>query len=289
MSFVVSKRKASRKSGSLAPVASPFLAEVLVRYFRWANVRDRILAAILLAPALPVTILLVLLVRLTSRGPGIYRQTRVGLGGRHFMMYKIRTMCNNAEAKTGPVWTKDNDPRITRLGRILRLLHLDEFPQLLNVFRGEMALIGPRPERPEFTRQLARDIPGYLNRLTVRPGITGLAQITLPPDSNLDSVRRKLAVDLAYIRQASFGLDFRIFLRTFLRLFGIHGDSVTFLLGLRKPPDLDAAVRGPAAQDGTNSAHFLHSANGNGTAKPGASPSKNGTSHEASRYNGRSV
>jgi lipopolysaccharide/colanic/teichoic acid biosynthesis glycosyltransferase len=289
MAFVDSKQEVLRKSGRLAPKADAFLTEVPWRYFRWANLRDRILGAVLLVPALPVTLLLVLLVRLTSRGPGIYRQVRVGLGGRHFVMYKIRTMRNDAEAKTGPVWTTDNDPRITRVGHILRLLHLDEFPQLLNVFKGEMALIGPRPERPEFTQQLARDIHGYLNRLAVRPGITGLAQITLPPDSNLDSVRRKLAVDLAYIQHAGVGLDFRILLRTFLRLVGIRGDAMSFLLGLRNPPDLDAAVRGPAAENGTHWARSLHSANGNETAKSGVLPSKNGASHDASRHNGRSV
>jgi lipopolysaccharide/colanic/teichoic acid biosynthesis glycosyltransferase len=147
-------------------------------------------------------------------------------------MYKVRSMRLDAEAKSGPVWTTTNDPRVTRVGRFIRMLHLDEFPQLINVLRGEMALIGPRPERPEFVELLARDIPGYLDRLSVRPGITGLAQINLPPDSDLDSVRRKLAVDLDYIRQGNVFLDLRILGCTFVRLVGIKGVYAARMFGL---------------------------------------------------------
>ena len=137
-----------------------------------------------------------LLVRLTSRGPGIYKQARVGKDGRKFMMYKIRTMRQDAEAASGPMWTQAHDPRVTFLGRVLRKLHLDELPQLFNVLKGEMSLVGPRPERPEFVRVLAEAIPGYRNRLAVRPGVTGLAQVNLPPDTDIASVRAQAGAGL---------------------------------------------------------------------------------------------
>ena len=208
------------------------------RYFAWKGILDRGAAALLLLPGLPMIGALVLLVRLTSRGPGLFRQSRVGKGGRVFTMYKIRTMKDNAETGTGPVWTRAGDPRVTRLGKILRKLHLDELPQLFNVLRGEMSLIGPRPERPEFVKLLAKEIPGYVNRLAVPPGVTGLAQINLPPDTDLDSVRRKLALDLDYIRNASLLLDFRMFLCTLVRLLGLPCDGVMMILRLRRQVDV---------------------------------------------------
>ncbi len=215
-------------------------------YFRWKTVWERVAAAILLIAGLPVIALSVLLVRLTSKGPGIFRQVRVGKDGRTFLMYKIRTMAHNAEARTGAVWTQANDMRVTRVGRVLRKLHLDEFPQLVNVLRGEMSLIGPRPERPEFVHVLAKEIPGYLNRLAVLPGITGLAQINLPPDSDLDSVRRKLVLDLEYIQQASFFLDASMFFCTSIHLLGFSGDRAVRALGLqRNVTDPAARVSSP--------------------------------------------
>lgn len=198
-------------------------AEETRRYFQAKYVVGRVLAVLLLLPALPVIGLLILVVRSTSRGPGIYRQVRVGAGGRTYVMYKIRTMRHDAEAGSGPVWAAPNDARMTGLGHFLRKVHLDEFPQLFNVIKGEMALIGPRPERPEFTQLLARQLPGYLDRLQVRPGITGLAQINLPPDTDVDSVRRKLVLDLEYIRQAGSWLDLQILACTALRLVGCSG------------------------------------------------------------------
>lgn len=158
-------------------------------------------------------------------------------------MYKIRTMRVDAEAGTGPVWSQRNDPRVTRLGRVVRKLHLDEFPQLINVINGEMGLIGPRPERPEFTQRLAVAIPRYLDRLVVRPGITGLAQINLPPDSDLNSVRRKLALDLRYVQEARLSLDLRILACTCLRLFGIKGPKVTRMMGLERSASLASPLR----------------------------------------------
>jgi lipopolysaccharide/colanic/teichoic acid biosynthesis glycosyltransferase len=214
-------------------------------YFGWQAVRCRLAAAVLLLPALPIIGLLVLLVRLTSRGPGIYRQARVGLRGKHFTMYKLRTMRLDAEDATGPVWTVDRDPRVTPVGRVLRRLHLDEFPQLINVLKGEMAIIGPRPERPEFTWMLAAAVPSYLDRLAIRPGITGLAQINLPPDTDVESVRRKLVLDLEYLAKGSLLFDLRIFAATFLRLFHLRTAVLVRLLGLRRDPeDLDDAYAG---------------------------------------------
>ena len=151
--------------------------------------------------AAPLILLAMALVKLTSRGPAIYRQVRAGLGGRPFTIYKIRTMAHDCEARTGPVWATADDPRVTPLGRFLRRSHLDELPQLWNVLRGEMSLVGPRPERPEFVAQLQRAIPDYRRRLQVPPGVTGLAQVQLPPDTDLAGVRRKLVYDLYYIRR----------------------------------------------------------------------------------------
>jgi lipopolysaccharide/colanic/teichoic acid biosynthesis glycosyltransferase len=204
-------------------------------FFRTKEVLDRLLGAVLLVAALPMIALLIVIVRLNSRGPGVFRQVRVGKRGRSFTMYKLRSMRIDAEAKTGPAWSPTGaDPRVTRLGYWLRRLHLDELPQLFNVVRGEMSLVGPRPERPEFVEILAEQIPGYLNRLMVQPGITGLAQINLPPDTDLDSVRRKLVLDCDYVRSASLWLDIRILACTALRMGWIKGPAVTRALGLER-------------------------------------------------------
>src|SRR5206468_10815773 len=138
---------------------------------------------------------LMLLVRATSRGPAIFKQVRLGRGGRPYALYKIRSMAHDCERLTGPRWATAKDPRVTPLGRFLRRSHLDELPQLWNVIRGEMSLVGPRPERPEFVARLERQVPGYRERLGILPGITGLAQVQLPPDEDLDHVRRKVACD----------------------------------------------------------------------------------------------
>ncbi len=193
-------------------------------------------------PALPIIAVLAVLVRVTSGTPAFYRQTRVGRHGKTYEMIKIRTMRQDAESETGPVWTEPNDPRVTFIGRILRAAHLDELPQLWNVVRGEMALIGPRPERPEFLALLASEIPGYMDRYAVLPGITGLAQINLPPDTDLDSVRRKLVLDMQYVTGANFWLDLRIFLCTITRLTGMNGLVVAGMLGIRSQPSIPAAL-----------------------------------------------
>jgi lipopolysaccharide/colanic/teichoic acid biosynthesis glycosyltransferase len=193
-------------------------------------IADRAVGLVLLIVSLPVTFVLLALVRLTSPGAAIYRQRRVGKDGAEFWLYKIRTMYHNIEAISGPQWSRPNDDRITPVGRALRFLHLDELPQLLNVARGEMSLIGPRPERPEFVAHLEQLVPGYKERLKVLPGITGLAQINLPADDSLESVHKKVIIDCQYIEKGNAYLDLRILLCTALRMLGIrHGRAPRWL------------------------------------------------------------
>jgi lipopolysaccharide/colanic/teichoic acid biosynthesis glycosyltransferase len=200
------------------------------RYHQRKVVADRTIGLLLLIVSLPVTAVLLLLVRATTTGPGIYRQRRVGRNGAEFWLYKIRTMYADAEAVGGPQWATPNDCRITPVGRALRFLHLDELPQLLNVVRGEMSLIGPRPERPEFVARLTQLVTGYEERLKVLPGITGLAQINLPADDSLTSVRNKVVIDCEYIEKGSTYLDLRILACTALRMLGIrHGRAPRWL------------------------------------------------------------
>ncbi|MBN9519698.1 sugar transferase [bacterium] len=188
---------------------------------RWKRVGDRILAAFLLVATAPVIAVAMVLVKVASRGPAIYSQTRLGLNGRLFTMYKIRTMTHNCEAGSGPRWATPDDPRQIRFGRLLRRTHLDELPQLWNVLRGDMSLVGPRPERPEIVAQFESLIPWYSVRLTVPPGLTGLAQLNLPPDSSIDSVRRKLRYDVHYAANLGVWLDLRLLLTTATTLIGI--------------------------------------------------------------------
>ena len=201
-------------------------------YLPCKHVADFILAALLTVPAVPLIVLAALLIKLTSRGPALYTQTRVGEDGRLFTIWKIRSMIHNCESLTGPRWSMPGDPRVTRIGVFLRASHLDELPQLLNVLRGEMSLIGPRPERPEFVPELERELPGYWQRLMVRPGVTGLAQVQLPPDSDVISVRRKLAHDLFYIRHLSPWLDVRLLLCTACYALGLPFGIGGKLLGI---------------------------------------------------------
>jgi lipopolysaccharide/colanic/teichoic acid biosynthesis glycosyltransferase len=166
------------------------------------------------------------LVRLTSSGPAFYFQTRLGRGGRHYRICKLRTMRHDCEARTGAVWSVPGDVRVTPIGRILRDTHLDELPQLFNVLCGHMALIGPRPERPEIVCRIEREVPDYRQRLRVRPGVTGLAQMRLPADVDVAGVRRKLAHDLDYIRRMSPVLDLRIAAATVRYFVAAAADAV---------------------------------------------------------------
>lgn len=195
--------------------------KMLVRptwYHNFKSTLDFFLALVLAIPALPVIFVAAMLVKLTSRGPAFYSQLRVGLNGRPYTIYKLRSMRHNCELESGPCWSKDGDPRITRIGKFLRAAHIDELPQLLNVLRGEMSLVGPRPERPEFVPQLRQQIPLYQARLIVRPGVTGLAQVQLPADTDLESVRRKFAYDLHYIANAGLWMDIRLMLATAVKM-----------------------------------------------------------------------
>jgi lipopolysaccharide/colanic/teichoic acid biosynthesis glycosyltransferase len=185
------------------------------------TVLEFLVALCLLVVAGPVILLCAVLVRLTSRGPAFYSQTRLGRNGRPYSIYKLRTMYHNCERTSGACWSTSGDPRITPLGHFLRRTHLDELPQLINVLRGDMSLVGPRPERPEFVPALEQALPHYRERLRVRPGVTGLAQIQLPADTDLASVRHKLAYDLYYIRYLGPWLDFRILAGTVLKVFGV--------------------------------------------------------------------
>jgi sugar transferase (PEP-CTERM system associated) len=166
------------------------------------------IAAIGVVVALPAMLIVALLVRVTSHGPVLFRQERVGLYGKPFTLYKFRSMVVDAEARTGAVWATKNDSRVTPIGRWLRKLRLDELPQLINVLRGEMALVGPRPERPEFVRTLEEHIPFYPQRHYVRPGITGWAQINYKYGETMADTIIKLEYDLYYVKNLSPTLDF---------------------------------------------------------------------------------
>jgi lipopolysaccharide/colanic/teichoic acid biosynthesis glycosyltransferase len=196
---------------------------------------DFTLALLMLTVSAPVVVLAVILVRLGSRGPLIYKQKRVGVDGKVFTIYKIRTMYADSEHATGPRWCVPGDCRITPVGRFLRASHLDELPQLINVLRGDMSLIGPRPERPEFVDQLERVLPNYRTRLQVRPGLTGLAQVLQPPDTDIFSVRRKLIYDLYYVANMSPWLDSRLILGTVFKCLGIPFVWIGRILRLPDP------------------------------------------------------
>lgn len=194
----------------------------------------------LLIVTAPFLLLFALLVRLTSRGPAIYSQMRLGQGGQPFRVYKIRSMVHECERTTGPRWSTKRDPRVLPIGRLIRFLHIDELPQLWNVLRGEMSLIGPRPERPEFVLKLDQAIPRYRERLRVRPGLTGFAQVQLPADCDLESVRLKLAYDLYYVDNMGFWFDARIFVSTILKMVGVPFRTLRFVFVLPAEPTVDA-------------------------------------------------
>jgi sugar transferase (PEP-CTERM system associated) len=178
---------------------------------RTLNLIVGVVSLILTLPLLP---LVALAIRIDSPGPVLYRQRRVGRNGHTFFCYKFRTMRENAEADCGPTWAGDDDPRITRVGRVLRMSRLDEIPQLWCVVCGDMALVGPRPERPEFVAWLEAEIPYYGMRHLVRPGITGWAQVRYKYGNSLEDAREKLQYDLFYLKNASMALDLLILFHT---------------------------------------------------------------------------
>lgn len=194
---------------------------------------DIAIASTALVVLSPLLLAIAIAIRLDGPGPILYRQWRVGLDrrrrrkpypaaerrsdrgfGEPFQIYKFRSMVVDAEKNTGPVWAAKRDPRTTRIGAFLRRTHLDEFPQFINVLRGDMTLVGPRPERPELVRELVEDIPDYAVRSRVLPGITGLAQLENGYDDSLDSARRKVALDISYIRRRNLAFDGQILVAT---------------------------------------------------------------------------
>ena len=226
-------------------IARPVVQSIHGRWYPSCKHAVDFIAALALGVlALPVIAVSALIVRLTSRGPAFYTQIRVGRGGRPFTIYKIRSMIDNCESLTGARWSIPGDPRVTWFGSLLRTTHLDELPQLLNVLRGDMSLIGPRPERPEFLPELEREMPAYGQRLNVRPGVTGLAQVQLPPDTDLSSVRRKLAYDLYYVRHVNPWLDLRLLICTAFYAFGVPFTLLSRLLGVPGHDTVERAMQG---------------------------------------------
>jgi len=192
-------------SGELGPSRSTLLLQAFTH---------TVVAVVVSLVSLPITILTALAVRLSSPGPILYRQVRVGMDGVPFTLYKFRSMRVDAEAETGAVWASRDDPRVTIVGRIIRRLRFDELPQLLNVLKREMSIVGPRPERPEFVKALSEQIPYYPQRLCVRPGITGWAQVNYKYGDSFEDTVTKLEYDLYYIKNMSLSLDGYILFHT---------------------------------------------------------------------------
>jgi sugar transferase (PEP-CTERM system associated) len=191
-------------------------------YLRIKRFSDVVFALCLVVVAAPILALVALAVRLESPGGVLFRQERVGQFGRRFELFKFRSMRADAE-RDGPRWARENDDRVTRIGRLLRRLHLDELPQIWNVLRGDLSFVGPRPERPCFVEQLRREIPYYDLRHYVKPGVTGWAQVCAPYASSVEDSYEKLQYDLAYTKNVSFGLDLAIVARTAMSVLGGGG------------------------------------------------------------------
>lgn len=180
------------------------------------RIMDLVIPLVFLVLTFPIVLIVGLLIKLDSKGPIVFAQKRVGRFGKEFMMYKFRTMYQDAEKKTGPVWAQKNDPRITKVGYWLRRLRLDEIPQFINVLSGSMSLVGPRPERKYFVDRFMQEIPLYARRLRVRPGITGWAQVKWKYDATLEDVKEKTKYDLFYVENRSLRMDLKILINTFL-------------------------------------------------------------------------
>ncbi|MBE0551279.1 MAG: sugar transferase, partial [Ignavibacterium sp.] len=180
------------------------------------RISDVLISLLILTLTLPLNFLVALAIKLDSKGPVLFKQERIGMNGKNFKIYKFRSMYQDAEKNTGPVWSTKDDPRVTRVGKILRKLRIDEIPQFFNVLKGEMSLVGPRPERSYFVEQLSQQIPYYKRRLKVRPGITGWAQVKHKYDESIEDVKVKLRYDLFYIENMSLRMDIKILARTVL-------------------------------------------------------------------------
>ncbi len=199
-------------------MGQPFMEILPERLSFWQKlvktIIDYTISITVLLLGMPLWVLIAVAIKLDSKGPVFYRQERVGKGGRIFRIFKFRSMIHDAEKISGPVWAGKNDPRMTRVGRILRKTRLDEIPQLLNVLKGEMSVVGPRPERPIFVEELRKKFPFYMKRLTIKPGLTGWAQVKLEYDTDMESVAKKLRYDFFYIENQSIFLDLEILART---------------------------------------------------------------------------
>jgi exopolysaccharide biosynthesis polyprenyl glycosylphosphotransferase len=180
------------------------------------RISDVIISLLVLLITLPLNFLVAVAIKLDSRGRILFKQDRIGMNGKEFKIYKFRSMHKDAEKNTGPVWSSKDDPRVTRIGKIIRKLRIDEIPQFFNVLKGEMSLVGPRPERPYFVEMLAEQLPYYKRRLKVRPGITGWAQVKHKYDESIEDVKVKLRYDLFYIENMSIRMDLKILARTVL-------------------------------------------------------------------------
>ncbi|WP_432407017.1 exopolysaccharide biosynthesis polyprenyl glycosylphosphotransferase [Wukongibacter sp. M2B1] len=180
------------------------------KYKNIKRLMDIILSIIGLIIGIPLVIIFGIAIKIETHGPIIFTQERVGMNGRHFKIYKLRSMYYDAE-KNGARWACKNDPRITRIGMIMRKTRIDEVPQLINILKGDMSIVGPRPERPQFTIEFNKEIPGFINRLTVKPGLTGWAQVNGGYESTPE---QKLKSDMYYIKNRSIVLDLIIILRT---------------------------------------------------------------------------
>lgn len=183
---------------------------------RLKRLMDIALSVIAITFCLPVLAFVALLIKLTSPGPIVYTQRRVGKDGNIFRIYKLRTMRSDAEKTSGAVWAQENDPRITPIGRILRKSHFDEVLQFYNVLKGDMSIVGPRPERPEIVTDLAQKVGNYDKRLIVKPGITGLSQVRWSYDETIEDVKKKVKYDLLYIKKMCVMFDLRIMAKTFV-------------------------------------------------------------------------
>jgi exopolysaccharide biosynthesis polyprenyl glycosylphosphotransferase len=177
---------------------------------------DIVVSAGILCIGAPFWLAVAFAIRINSPGPMIYKQLRVGRNGKNFIMYKFRSMFKDAEKRSGPTWASKDDPRITPVGKFIRKTRLDEIPQFWNVLQGEMSLVGPRPERPYFVEQLKNEIPWYIRRIKMKPGITGWAQVKHKYDASIEDVKQKVMYDLFYFENMSIALDIKIILNTFL-------------------------------------------------------------------------
>ncbi len=184
---------------------------------------DIVLSTLTLLILSPILQIITLFIKIDTPGPVFYKQKRVGFRGKIFVLYKFRSMISDAEKHTGPIWAEKNDKRITHVGGILRPFRLDELPQLINVLKGDMSFVGPRPERPHFVADLKKKIPLYNLRLNVHPGVTGLAQVRHAYDRSLEDVKKKLEYDLEYINNMSLRLDLKIFMKTILTVLKKQG------------------------------------------------------------------